>query len=662
MKRKILSLLLALCLCVPALTGGAAAASVFPDIPDSETADAVETLRLMGVLGGYSDGTFRPEGTLNRAQFCKMVIQAVDGEKDLGRYAATTVFPDVKPSHWAAAYINLAARGRKIIAGYADGSFHPEREVTLGHAVTILLRLLGYKDEDIGGVWPDGYVALAESTGLLEGVGTDGRANLSRAQAARLFRNLLRAETASGGNFYSLSAETTLTSLDGGAGKLVTPEKTYEMVFPQSSTTLTGMKGQVVTLGEKALTFLPAEASRTAASSGAVMIAVNGSIQGLSALTGGRTDYTIFKNGLPASAADLRTWDTAVYAPATNAVLVCDTRLTAKYENCAPSPANPSTVELLGGTSFDVLPTAVDALSKFKPGDVLTFLLSADGRIAGAVKSAETPQGNGVLVKSANGTALLCGGTEIAVNCTLPEDAGSAARVSANSRGETTFSRLRGGASGGLDVPGRKLGSAALAANCRVYDLSGLVSLETMSRSEIPAAEITAARTNWRGEIDLLVLNGDPSAVTWYGRAEVRTDRVAVEDREGRSPSSTNWIPTYQESQPTLTVQSGTRTIGPLPLTVQVSTGDYVGVQLKRSGTGFASVHVLRKVENVAFSAWAGKTAVSAGGTTYRVPEDVLCRNLDTGRWMTLDAAMEYSARANLYVDEGVVRIIEVRT
>ena len=81
-----------------------------------------------------------------------------------------------------------------------------------------------------------------------------------------------------------------------------------------------------------------------------------------------------------------------------------------RYEQGKP------TVELLDGTSFDVLPTAVDALSKFKPGDVLTFLLSADGRIAGAVKSAETPQGNGVLVKSANGTALLCGGTEIAVN------------------------------------------------------------------------------------------------------------------------------------------------------------------------------------------------------------------------------------------------------
>ena len=62
------------------------------------------------------------------------------------------MFPDVKPSHWAAAYINMAAKGKNIIAGYADGLFHPDRTVTVGQAVTILLRMLGYKDEDVGGV------------------------------------------------------------------------------------------------------------------------------------------------------------------------------------------------------------------------------------------------------------------------------------------------------------------------------------------------------------------------------------------------------------------------------------------------------------------------------------------------------------------------------
>ena len=61
---------------------------------------AVESLRLLGVLDGYSDGTFRPGTVLTRAQFCKMAVYAMNGSDELGRYRTVTVFPDVKPSHW----------------------------------------------------------------------------------------------------------------------------------------------------------------------------------------------------------------------------------------------------------------------------------------------------------------------------------------------------------------------------------------------------------------------------------------------------------------------------------------------------------------------------------------------------------------------------------
>ena len=110
-----------------------------------------------------------------------------------------TVFPDVKPSHWAASYINMAAKGKTIISGYPDGKFHPERPVTVGQAVTILLRMLGYKDENVGGVWPDSYMAVGATIGLTDGVGTNGNAPLTRGQAAKLFLNLLRAEKQDGG-------------------------------------------------------------------------------------------------------------------------------------------------------------------------------------------------------------------------------------------------------------------------------------------------------------------------------------------------------------------------------------------------------------------------------------------------------------------------------
>ena len=138
MKQRLFALLLAVCMASSLLAVPAAAAETvrFSDVTDQDTAVAVETLRLMGVLDGYGDGSFRPSAQLNRAQFCKMAVYAANGESELGLYRTVTVFPDVKPSHWAASYINMAAKGKNIISGYPDGKFHPERPVTVGQAVT----------------------------------------------------------------------------------------------------------------------------------------------------------------------------------------------------------------------------------------------------------------------------------------------------------------------------------------------------------------------------------------------------------------------------------------------------------------------------------------------------------------------------------------------
>lgn len=137
MKKRILTWLLAISMLGSLLTvpAGAAAVTKFSDVSDSYTATAVESLRLMGVLDGYGDGTFRPDTVLNRAQFCKMAVYAMDGSGELGRYSTVTIFPDVKPSHWASAYINMASK-KGIISGFADGKFKPSQTVTAGQAVT----------------------------------------------------------------------------------------------------------------------------------------------------------------------------------------------------------------------------------------------------------------------------------------------------------------------------------------------------------------------------------------------------------------------------------------------------------------------------------------------------------------------------------------------
>ena len=80
MKKRVLTWLTAVCMALtmlPLPAAWAAQTVTFSDVTDRNTAMAVETLRLMDVLDGYGDGTFRPEAILTRAQFCKMVVYAV---------------------------------------------------------------------------------------------------------------------------------------------------------------------------------------------------------------------------------------------------------------------------------------------------------------------------------------------------------------------------------------------------------------------------------------------------------------------------------------------------------------------------------------------------------------------------------------------------------
>ncbi len=148
----------------------------------------------------------------------------IQGKADLVKaYEYYTIFPDVRTGHWAAGYINLAVRGEtKLLSGFSDGSFGPEREITYGEAVTILMRLLGYADADVGVIWPTGYLVAASENGLTEGLsGKDGNAHLTRGEAALLFVNLLTTTIKDGtqqfGHSVASAVQTNVLLLDTGA-------------------------------------------------------------------------------------------------------------------------------------------------------------------------------------------------------------------------------------------------------------------------------------------------------------------------------------------------------------------------------------------------------------------------------------------------------------
>ena len=650
MKKRILTWLLAISMLGSLLTvpAGAAAVTKFSDVSDSYTATAVESLRLMGVLDGYGDGTFRPDTILNRAQFCKMAVYAMDGSGELGRYSTVTIFPDVKHSHWASAYINMAAR-KGIISGFADGKFKPGQTVTAGQAVTILMRGLGYKDEDMGGVWPQSYMAEAQTNGLLKSTGiTSAYAGLTRAQAARLFLNLFEAKHGKGDALFSykVGEEVYLTAVDGGKGTMTAGGKSYTMAHPVASTSLIGSKGKAVlnSAGE-ILTFLPITGSN-GVSNAAVIISANGSVAGLDSLAGS-TSYNIYKNGSPATAADLKRYDVATYASATNSIIISDTRVSTYYEDCKPSPSNPATITVLGGKELNVLPTAADSLSKLKPGKQIVLLLTADGQVAGAEDANNTgARGNAMAVVSEKGDVqLICGGALLNIG-TASEYAGQVVSVYADKSG-LKLNKISGGVGGDLLPKEGTLGGRKLADNVMLFDGGRQIALSELSQTGVNSGRISYARTNWAGQVDLIVLNNGLAGDMIFGRAIV----------------DSKYDPTTgKETNRTITVVcSDTEKYGPINSGNIVNTGAFVAVKLNKAGTMFTSFDVMSKLSNVSSSAWIGKTAVNFGSRTYEVPSNVQCYNDDTGKWMTLDDAKAYGGTMNLYVYDGVVRIVEVK-
>lgn len=186
-------------LCLAGLIMVAPASAVFTDISDSRVSQTAAVLDALGIMQGVGGGSFAPGKALTRAQFCKLAVTAM-GVTDVSPYASYTIFPDVKHSHWAAPYINAAVRHpelkeKAIIRGYADGSFGPNKIVSYGEVCTMLLRMLGYKEEDVGPFWPADYIAQAQAIGLTDGVTiADARAAVKRGDAAVLLLNALNTD------------------------------------------------------------------------------------------------------------------------------------------------------------------------------------------------------------------------------------------------------------------------------------------------------------------------------------------------------------------------------------------------------------------------------------------------------------------------------------
>lgn len=115
------------------------AALAFTDVNSStDYKEAIDWMHDNGVIEGYSDGTFRPNDCVNRAEFLKMAFEVVDFDYD---FDFGEIFPDVERSDWFYAPV-MAAQVLSVVEGYPDGYFRPSQCVNRVEAIKMAESLL----------------------------------------------------------------------------------------------------------------------------------------------------------------------------------------------------------------------------------------------------------------------------------------------------------------------------------------------------------------------------------------------------------------------------------------------------------------------------------------------------------------------------------------
>ena len=133
------------------LGGNSGSGGAYPDVASGAWyCNAVTALSGVGVITGYPNGTFGPDNTITRAEFVAMAMRFAGVSGKTGSIG----FPDVASTHWAAGYIAAAADGG-YLSGYPDGTFGPDNQITRAEAVTILNNLRGCAGLDQGKTFSD---------------------------------------------------------------------------------------------------------------------------------------------------------------------------------------------------------------------------------------------------------------------------------------------------------------------------------------------------------------------------------------------------------------------------------------------------------------------------------------------------------------------------
>ena len=208
MKRKILSILLILCMAAPVLSAPVfAAEGSYSDTSGHWAGEAIERWTDLGVLTGFG-GKLRPNDTITRAEMAAILYRVMKYQN-----SGTVVFTDVSPSSWYhESVVSLAAAG--VIQGVGGGRFEPNRGITREEATVMIARAFHvdgtaggasqFSDADEISGWAAEAVGAMGDAGYITGYRDDGfypKNAITRAEAITILDNVVGACIMSPGVF-----------------------------------------------------------------------------------------------------------------------------------------------------------------------------------------------------------------------------------------------------------------------------------------------------------------------------------------------------------------------------------------------------------------------------------------------------------------------------
>lgn len=643
-KQCVVSLVLVAAMATPAFA--------FSDVYDADLTIDIATLESMGIVNGYTDGTYKPNNTVTRAEFCAFTMRLVDD------YSATGFgerFTDVSVSHWAYSDI-MAAEELGYFQGPGDGTFSPDSNVTVAQAVTVILRVLGYTTADVGLSYPTDNMNFAANLGLLDDINKTSDQDMTRADVATLIMAALQLDSTNLLNSYDsrvsdiipMSQENgVLTCFNGSSYVTYTlDEDLPEELLEYGSGTLLFESGKVagfVPDGDEILTWevTGVDADGLTLASGTsydldsdVMILMDGEVDSYGSyyyLLSSASSVKVFLDDYG---------DVSWIMPDTYGYMDGYV-VTGIYESADPNLSKPETIEV-AGASFDISSSVSVSFSAYDIGDRIHIYLDENGEVTKVAAYSASTNEDMIGILDGNSVTLTCGVTLSGTVSSSSCYDGYLVKVSQSTSGKLSVSNVSNTTKYDLDISGMSLGSYDVSTAVQVYECVGTsaatqIALEDILIDTVDSDQVLYYHLDDNGDVDILLLDDVTGNCYTYGYIEVTTKTSS-----GLSSTDkiTNYYWTIENSNDNNPEASGN--------VLSSKDGELAGMVVDGED----------KTESIVYLTSTGEVSRDSFTTSYLggflISDDVQVYSEMTESWVTLEYALATSDTFEAYYDRDV--------